>query len=175
MSELICNKKIEIYIHSFEYLYGNYYMPENAHLDNSLLNHLVLLASDTKITEKLDIYIWQKDKIDSIKFQTALKNSFSDTIEGVKKEIRANELVALISLLVGILVGIIATRVAINNEQLSSVVLIAFWVFIWYSIETYIFDNFKLKLKIRRYRQIMNADIIFFTIMHGKYGLKADL
>lgn len=92
----------------------------------------------------------------------------------MKKEIRANKLVALISLLVGILVGIIATKVAINNEQLSSVVLIAFWVFIWYSVETYIFDNFKLKLKIRRYRQIMNVDIVFLTIMHEKYAPKVD-
>lgn len=92
----------------------------------------------------------------------------------MKKEIRANKLVALISLLVGILVGIIATKVAINNEQLSSVILIAFWVFIWYSVETYIFDNFKSKLKIRRYRQIMNADIVFLTIMHEKYAPKVD-
>lgn len=174
MRELANKKKVEIYIHSLEYLYGNYYMPENAHLDNSLLNHLVLLASDTKIAEKLDIYIWQKDKIDSIKFQTALRNSFSDTIADVKKEIRANNLVALVSLVVGILVGIKATKVAINNEQLSSVVLIAFWVFIWYSVETYIFDNFKLKLKIRRYRQIMNADLVFLKIKHEKQASKVD-
>lgn len=160
----VADKKIDIYIHSFEHLYGNYYMPENAHLDNFLLDHLVLLASDTKITEKLEICIWQKNETDSMKFQTALQNSFSDTIEGVKKEIRANKLVALISLLVGILVGLLATKVAINNEQLSSVVLIAFWVFVWYSVETYIFDNFKLKLKIRRYRQLMNAAITFLTI-----------
>lgn len=136
-------------------------MPGNAHLDTHLLSHLILLASETKMTGKLEIRVWQKEDGDQEKFTSALKNTLMDTINGVKKEVRVNTTVAMISLFAGIVVGLLATRVAVNNEQLSSVVLIAFWVFIWYSVETYIFDNFKLKLQIKRYEQLMGAEVNF--------------
>lgn len=164
MKNRLKKKVIDIYIHSYAHIYGNYYMPGDPHLDTHLLSHLLLLASETKMTGKLEIRVWQKEAGDHKKFTTALKNTLNDTINGVEKEVRVNSTVALISLIAGIVVGVLATNMAVSNEQLSSVILIAFWVFIWYSVETYVFDNFKLRMEIRRYQQLIDADINFQVI-----------
>lgn len=170
MKKFFKKKIIKLYIHSYENLYGNYYMPGNAHLDSNLLKHISLLASDTKLTEKVEIHIWGKEESDDEKFTTALTNSLTDLIKDVNKEMRGNTVVAIISLFIGILVGLISSRLSVANEQVSSVVLIAFWVFIWYSVETYIFDNFRLKLQVRRYQQIMNATIKFQQLKEKPIG-----
>ncbi|CAD5900134.1 conserved hypothetical protein [Carnobacterium maltaromaticum] len=159
------SKKIDIYMQSSQKTYGNYYMPGNAHLDTELVQHLVLLASDKKIEEKLELAIWKNEVGDNEKFITALKNTFTDMIGEVNNEIRINIKISVISMLAGVIIGIVSNMLAIDNEQLSSIILIAVWVFIWYSVETYVFDNMKLRLKIKRYRQIMNGTIQFEHMM----------
>lgn len=154
----------EIYVRSDSKLYGDYYTHNNVHLNNELLKHLVLIVSDVKLTESLEIQIWQQEADDNDKFISALKNSLRDTILGVRKEIRGNTIVAIVSLFIGILVGLLSAKVPEDKEYLGSVFLIAFWVFIWYSVETYVFDNFRLNLQVLRYQQLMNAKIRFKKI-----------
>lgn len=151
--------RIEINMQAYEQIYGNYYMPGNPHLDNRLSEYILLQTNSKNKKDDLEICVWHGGRCEEGKFELALKNTFSDTIAGVEKEIHSNTIVALVSMLVGIVVGLGANLIFMEKPQILYVVVIAFWVFIWYSVETYFFDNMKLRLKIMRYRQIMNAKI----------------
>lgn len=152
---------IQINLRSYEQVYGNYYMDNNPHLDMRLVEHLLLCASSTRGASRLTIQVWQKPNEETEKFKLALKNTLKDILDGKNKEFKTNILIAAMSIAAGACIGTLGSMIAGNNEQLSSIVVIAFWVFIWYAVETAIFDNVKLKLEQRRISQIIKADIDF--------------
>ncbi|WP_036099129.1 hypothetical protein [Listeria riparia] len=162
------SKKIELFLRTYEQIYGNYYLMSDPRLEAQLTEHIILLNNAIKIRNDLEIHIIQYELDDSKKFELALYNSITDLLKGLKKEFRANLFVATISLALGILIGLLATSLSDSNQQFSSVMIIAVWVFIWYSVEKSIFDNVALQIKKRRLKKIIRARIYFVEAVQNE-------
>ncbi len=153
------NDKIPVYLESESDMLGKFYSPEDYNLSNELEEYIIKEVSRKYKNEKIKIYVEFKEEGNVEKFKKAIYNTFVKKMKSVQHDIRKNNIVSLVELIIGIVLGVLVYMLSGINNGLSQLVSIACWVFIWYSVETYFFVNRELKLEKIRYNQIIIAEI----------------
>ncbi|MCR6516074.1 MAG: hypothetical protein ACRDCB_03305 [Clostridium sp.] len=153
------NKKIEVYIGENNEIFKGFYSPSDYNISNELEEYLMDRVSFTKRNDDIDIEIKFNYSSDKEVLKRAIKNTFNKKIEEENHIIKKNNIICLAAFILGIIIGALVYIFSNINISISQLLSIVCWVFIWYGVETYFFENRELKVNVKRYKQILNSNI----------------
>lgn len=155
---------IDVYLRPQDAVYAKFYPNEDIHLCDELAGYLTSHAIDKNLKQALAIHLYCGSGHRPEQFQAALENTFYDKVYDVNKSIRRKNIVAVVSFVLGALFGLGAFFIGEGSILFASLLAIIAWVFIWYAVESYSFDNSQLSLERFRYKKILEAEIFFHLL-----------
>lgn len=153
------NRKIEVYIGENNEIFKGFYSPNDYNISNELEEYLMDRVGFTKRNDDIDIEIKFNYNSDAEPLKMAIKNTFNKKIKEEGLIIKKNNVICLAAFILGIIIGALVYIFSSINISISQLLSIVCWVFIWYGVETYFFENRELKVNVKRYKQILNAKI----------------
>ncbi len=165
--------EIDVYLRPNDEVYAKYYPSDDIHLCLGLVEYLNTYTIDLELKDSFVINVYCGTGQDPILFANALKNTFTDKIYDSEVLLRRNGLVAIISMMVGLIFGLSAFFLTDTSLLLTSFLAIVSWVFIWYAVEAYSFDSKQMQLKVVRFRQLQTAEVRSFTLTKEEENIQS--
>lgn len=156
------NKKliIDIYLQD-EDVFRNFDAPKDYHLSEDIEAY-ILSKFTHNFKREVEINFYNAHEASGA-IEAAVANTFTDRIESVRYEHKANNVKAIILFVLGFLIGFIFLWISnAEMEMFAASVSIVSWVLIWAGTEIYFFDNLKI-------RGIMNKSK---SILKGRVNVK---
>ncbi|WP_194192128.1 hypothetical protein [Clostridium chrysemydis] len=151
------NRKIEVYIGENNEIFKGFYSPSDYNISNELEEYLMDRVSFTNRNDEIEIEIKFNYNSDKEVLKRAIKNTFNKKITEENHMIKKNNIICLAAFILGIIIGALVYIFSSINMAISQLLSIVCWVFIWYGVETYFFENRELKVNVKRYKQILKA------------------
>jgi len=102
-----------------------------------------------------DLHLSSDDK----SLKTAIVNTFSNRVEENEYIYGRNNMKAIVLYAFGIIIGLIGLSLSSRYAYFAGILSIVCWVFIWSGTEVYFFENRQIKSDIRKYQNIINANV----------------
>ncbi|MGZ9583404.1 hypothetical protein [Paenibacillus marinisediminis] len=149
---------INIYLDETDTPFARYHSLDDVHLSSDLEDFIMSKLHGGRRKE-VEIFILGQNDFDEKSLQAATVNTFSDILHEAEYTYARNVKKAIILFVLGIIVGVIFLKYSNSYAYLAGVLSIVCWVFIWAGTEVYFFDNREIKQKIRKCRNILNANV----------------
>ncbi|MCJ8014398.1 hypothetical protein MUG84_22115 [Paenibacillus sp. KQZ6P-2] len=149
---------INIYLDETDTPFSRYYSLEDVHLSSDLEDFILAKLHSGRRKEVEIFYLGQND-FDEKSLQAATFNTFSDILNEEEYTYARNVKKSIVLFVLGIIVGVIFLKYSTTHAYIAGVLSIVCWVFIWAGTEVYFFDNQQIKQKIRKCRNILNANV----------------
>lgn len=133
-------------------------------LSNNLNDYIINECYGESTKEDISINIYYNFKISKIeedKMINVLKNNFQMQIDDEKYYLEHEKVIELLLFSLGILFLILYYALFRYIEIFSEIILIMGWLAIWESTYTFIFSSFQKEIKIKKLKNIVNANIKF--------------
>lgn len=150
--------KIDIFLDETNNPFAPYYSKDDFHLSSDLEEFILSKVCSGK-SRKVEISFIGANDYDVKSLNTAISNTFSDHMKEDKYDYSRNNKKAIITYVIGIVVGLIYLWTAKDHAYLGGVLSIVSWVFIWTGTEVYFFENRQIKTDIRKCENILNAKV----------------
>ncbi|MDP7980780.1 hypothetical protein [Bacillus multifaciens] len=150
--------KINIYLDETDSPFSRYCSSNDVHLSSDLEDFLLSRLHSGKRKE-VEIFFLGQNDFDEKSLKTATSNTFSNLLNEEEYTYARNVKKAIILFVIGIIVGVIYLKLTSSHAYLAGVLSIVCWVFIWSGTEVYFFENQQIKQKIRKCKNILNANV----------------
>ena len=149
---------INIYLDETDTPFSRYYSLDDVHLSSDL-EDFILSQQHSGSRKEVEIFFLGQNDFDEKSLQTATINTFSNILNEEEYAYARNVKKAFILFMLGIIVGVIFLNLSSTSAYIAGILSIVCWVFIWSGTEVYFFENQQIKQKIRKCRNILNANV----------------
>ncbi|MFD3449664.1 hypothetical protein ACFDTO_34385 [Microbacteriaceae bacterium 4G12] len=149
---------VNIYLDETDSPFSRYYSSDEVHLSSDLEDFLLSKLHSGKRKE-VEIFFLGQNDFDEKSLKTAICNTFSNLLNEEEYTYARNVKKSIVLFVIGIIVGVIYLKLTNSHAYLAGVLSIVCWVFIWSGTEVYFFENQQIKQKIRKCKNILNANV----------------
>ncbi|MFF3022336.1 hypothetical protein ACFVRR_06685 [Gottfriedia sp. NPDC057948] len=152
------NISINIFLKDSDNPYASFYSDDFLHLGSDLEDFILskLLSAKRKNIELLFV---GQNNFDENSLKTATLNSFSNLMKTDERIYARNIKKTIILFVFGIIIGLFYLKLQKSHAYIGGILSIVCWVFIWSGTEVYFFENMQIKQKIKKCKNILNANI----------------
>jgi len=154
--------RINIFLDETNTPFAPYFSSDDLHLSSDLEEFILSKLLNYRRRE-VDIFIKGENNYDDKSLKTAIVNTFSNRVEENEYIYGRNNMKAIVLYAFGIIIGLIGLSLSSRYAYFAGILSIVCWVFIWSGTEVYFFENPQIKSDIRKYQNIINANV------HKKY------
>lgn len=149
---------ISIYLDETDTPFSRYYSLDDVHLSSDLVDFILSKLHSGRI-KNVDLFFLGQNDFDENSLQAATYNTFSNILNEEEYTYAKNAKKAIVLFMLGIIVGVIFLNLSSTYAYIGGVLSIVCWVFIWSGTEIYFFENRQIKQKIRKCRNVLNANV----------------
>lgn len=146
--------------------YSKFSTDTNKVLDESAGDYIYESFKDlqNKSNKTLEIYLDEScSEEEKEECKNVIKRYFSNDYNDYKEENLKLTIVSLTLLIIGIVfVGLLVLLESLNVPYAISIIMeIIAWVFVWEFVDVFVFSRFTNRIKMRRIKKVLDAEIIF--------------
>lgn len=149
---------INIYLDETDTPFSRYYCLDDAHLSSDLVDFILSKLHRVR-REKVELFFLGQNDFDESSLQDATYNTFSDILNEEEYTYARNVKKAAVLYILGIIIGVIFLNLSSTHTYFAGVLSIVCWVFLWSGTEIYFFENLQIKRKIKKCKNVLNANV----------------
>ncbi|MEH7350432.1 hypothetical protein [Gottfriedia acidiceleris] len=149
---------INIFLKESDNPFASYYSHDYLHLSSELEDFILSKLHNAK-RKNIELLFDGQTEFDENSLKTATVNSFTNLMKTDERIYARNIKKSIILFVFGIIIGLFYLKLQKSHAYIGGILSIVCWVFIWSGTEVYFFENLQIKQKIKKCKNILQANI----------------